>query len=250
MATTIIQGIKVDGGRYQPTNSVDWGELGSSPYATWANWTSWTPSPDYIQIRIDDDLGSSLARTPLIQIVSLGEVTLTLKISDTGLFAGEETTISFIDDGTEYIYPSGRYYRWSVRIDTDSNLTVPYLEEPTTSYSTVEDTETFRTVDTAGLTGTIDARVVDSDIAVVTTFVATAHQGGTTYSNQLLRDRVYAVPDDYVFQENAIIVNIVSKSPPTIRCFDLNGESIDAVVDMIVTGLPKIKQTPQGIIQA
>ena len=75
----------------------------------------------------------------------------------------------------------------------------------------------------------------------------TAREAGTTYSTGLLRDRVYAIPDDYVFQENSIQVNIVSKSNKTIRCFDLNGESIDAVVDVLIQGLPKIALGPTGV---
>lgn len=260
MEITVLSGIELPGNRYQATSNTDWGDLGSSPYSSWANWTRWDTSPGNIQLRIDIDTDTVAQRAPIIAIPAEGSITVSLKITsavttdsngvESGTFGGEETTINFVNDGTEYSYVAGRFYRWTITVSADSNTLVPLLSLPQASFYMEETQETYEAVNTATLSGTIDARVINSNIDVVKTLIATAQEEGTTYSSGLLRDRVYAVPDDYVFQENSIIVNVVSKSPPTIRCFDLNGESIDAVVDVIIRGLPKIKQDVTGIIIA
>lgn len=245
LTVTVLQGVD-DGGLLSPTDNASWSDLGSSPYAAWSNWTTWHPEPNTIQVRLTADRETVDFRTPLVAFESQGEVTVQLKISTTGAFAGEETTVNIVE-GTEYTYVQGRYYRWTVTVSTDSNLTIPLLTTPVLDFDTSERQEIFKELNTATLTGTIDARQISTTIGLAHTLIATGKQEGVTYSSGTLRDRVYAIPDDYVFQENAIITNIVSKSPPTIRCFDLNGESIDAVVDVLVIGLPKIYLTPTGI---
>jgi len=243
---TITSGYQGEGGKFFPTDNTDWVDLGSSPYATWSSWTSWNPSPNSIQLQVDDDLGSSDFRTPLLSLSYQGQLTVTLKISNTGSFSGEETTINFVA-GTTYTYVSGRYYRFLITVATDSSTPVPNCGIPNTTYQKEQVTEFSRAVNTQTLGGTIDARPITSSVGMVEVLVATAEQSGVTYSSGLLQDRVYAIPDDYVFQENAIIVNIVTKNPPVIRCFDLNGESIDARVDVFIQGLPKLQITTRGI---
>lgn len=257
MIITITSGVAVAGVQYQPTDNTDWSELGSSPYGTWASWTTWHPTPNNIVLVIEVDAGSIDLRTPILQMTVKGEIeSAQLKITSTtvtdsngvpeGAFAGEETTYAISTTPVSYV--AGRHYRWTVTVGQSSNDLIPLVLGINAGFSTETTTEIFREVNTATLSGTIDARVINTaNIGVCRVLLVTAHQSGTTYSSGLLQDRVYAIPDDYVFQENAITANIVSKAPPTIRCFDLNGESIDALVDIYVEGLPKVQLQSNGV---
>lgn len=247
--TTITAGFK-EFGRIVPTGGITWADLGSSPYGSWANWTNFNPSPNNIQIEILVDSEVIANRSPNLTYTGEGEVTVSLEYGsevDSNLNILSGTTINFVQ-GTTYSVPQARYYLWTVTVTTDSNLTLPTLTFPDAGFTTALLDDIQSDVDTSTLTGTIDAREIDTDIGVAIDFIATAHQEGVTYSSGQLQDRVYAVPDDYIFQENAVIVNIVSKTPPTIRCFDLNGESIDAVIDLQITGLPEIQLTDDGVV--
>lgn len=245
-------------GEVFPTDNTTWQDLGSSPYATWANWTAWNPDPKTITVQLDVDTINNNPKIPLLRVVYQGEITVTLKITDsfttdsqgieTGLFAGEETTITVTDTAQDWV--NGRFFRWIVTLSTDSALVPPMLFVIKEEFSDVNITEFQANINTATLSGTIDARQITTAVSVVDTLIVTATEQGNTYSSGLLQDRTYVRPDDYVFQENSIIVNTVSKSPPTIRCFDLNGESIDATVDVYIRGYPKILLTENGVVTA
>lgn len=254
---TLLQGQSVFGGRFFATSNQTWADLGGSNYGSWSSWTVWNTDPNSIVIQVDTDELTVAARAPLLLVEHRGVLSIQVKITstattdsngiDVGVFGGEETTIDFVDDGTAYSYAQGRFYRYTITLDTDSNLTVPFAVQPLVSFDDTELTQTLTAVNTSTLSGTIDARQLTTNIGVVKILIATAEHAGETYSTGLLQDRTYSRPDDYVFQENAVIVNTVSRNPPTLRCFDLNGESIDAVVDCYIIGLPKITQGPRGL---
>jgi len=139
-----------------------------------------------------------------------------------------------------------------VTIAGNSEYSVPEISyAPRFNFTNEQIVENKFNINTATLGGTIDQRPVSTDIiGTVTGCIITPQEEGVTYSSGLLQDRQYAVPDNYTFQENAIVANVVSKTPLKIRCFDLNGESIDAVVDLQIYGLSEIRQGPEGIIAA
>lgn len=258
MTTTILSGLQTQGDIIQPLDNETWADLGSSPYGTWSSWTTWHPNPQTLSVQIDLDQGTATLRQPLIDIDFQGQLSGTLKITSTvsvdsnlnesGLFGGEETTVTLSEVASGYV--AGRFYRWTLNFDTDSNLTIPLVLSARPRFNETPIEQVQDSVDTSTLTGTIAAREIDTAISVVKNLVVTAQQEGVTYSSGLLQDRVLAVPDDYVFQENAIIVNIVDKAQATIRCFDLNGESIDAVVDIRISGFPEIRLTETGVASA
>jgi hypothetical protein len=179
---------------------------------------------------------------------------ITLVIGDTLNASGAiiaHTTITFAAN-TDYDYVAGRYYKATITISGDAEFAVPEISfAPRFTFANEQIVENKFNINTATLGGTIDARPVSTDlIGTVTGCIITAQEEGVTYSSGQLQDRQYAVPDNYVFQENAIVANVVAKAPLTIRCFDLNGESIDAVVDLQIYGLSEIRQGPEGIIAA
>lgn len=252
--TTITQGFEATS-KINATGSVPWSDLATSPYGTWANWTSWNPVPNNIVIVLEEDTDGVSQKTPLLDCVAQGAMAITLVIGDTrhpttGAIVAH-TTITFAAN-TDYDYLPGRYYQATITISPSTEYAVPEVSfAPRFNFSNDLIVENKFNVNTATLGGTIDARPVSTDIiGTVTGVIITAQEEGVTYSSGLLRDRVYAVPDDYVFQENAIVTNVVSKAPLAIRCFDLNGESIDAVVDLQIFGLSEIRQGPEGIIAA
>ena len=251
---TITQGFEA-GSKINATGQATWTDLATSPYGSWTNWTSWNPEPNNIIIELEEDTFGVSQKTPLLACVAQGAMAITLVIGDTrhpttGAIVAH-TTITFAAN-TDYDYSAGRYYKATITVSGDANYAVPEIQYgPKFNFNHEEVIENRFNVNTATLGGTIDARPVSTDIiGTVTGCIITAQEEGVTYSSGQLQDRVYAVPDDYVFQENAIIANVVSKSPLTIRCFDLNGESIDAVVDIQIYGLSEIRQGPEGIIAA
>lgn len=252
MPVTINQGQEQSGGFIGAPCGITWADLSSTSngYGAWSAWTDWNPQPGTITVTVYEDAGSIDTRLPLLTFGGQGEISVTLKIADTEDSTGlvSPTTYNLIDDtGTSIV--AGRYYEYTIVAAIDSQGLVPQISIPVLDFQTVRETEYFEAVNTALLSGTIEAREITTTVPTVTSLIATARQEGVTYSSGLLQDRVYAIPDDYVFQENAIVVNIVSLSPPKIRCFDLNGESIDAIVDIIVRGSPQIVLTPGGVEQ-
>lgn len=254
VTTTITQGFEA-GGTINATGTVPWSDLATSPYGTWASWTSWNPVPNDIIVVLEEDTQAVSQKTPLLACVPRGDMAITLVIGDTrngstGAVVAH-TTITFAAN-TDYDYSAGRYYKATITISGSTEYPVPeLLYGPKFNFSNDQIVENKFNVNTATLGGTIDQRPVSTDIiGTVTGVIITAQEEGVTYSSGQLQDRVYAVPDDYAFQENAIVTNVVSKSPLKIRCFDLNGESIDAVVDIQIYGLSEIRQGPEGIIAA
>lgn len=250
MTTALTNAFQSTGYVIQPTSQTTWADLGSSPYSSWESWTLWNPQPNTVTVVILEDTGASAPRLPVMPLTYEGDITVSLDISDTVDSSGalvSPTTISFTP-GTAYAPVSGRYYEYTITLTTNSTTPSPYIILPTILFNDSKITDVREDIDTSTLGGTIDARELETTVGIITSLTATALQGGVTYSSQLLQDRQYAVPDDYTFDDNAIIINTVSKSPPVIRCFDLNGESIDAIIDITITGLPKIQLTDQGVL--
>ncbi len=250
MAITINSGQKQVGGIIAAPCGITWSDLSatSNGYGTWSSWTNWNPQPGTISITILEDAGSLNTRLPLLDYEYQGDITVTLKISDqedsNGLVS--PTTYNLVD-GVAQTVAAARYYEYTITVAPDSNTIYPYIIEPLITLEETRVDQYLERIDTSTLSGTIDSRQIPTTIGSVTAIIVTAQQEGVTYSSGLLQDRVYAIPDDYVFQENAIIVNTVSLNPPSIRCFDLNGESIDAIVDIIIRGSDSIIMTPNGI---
>ena len=170
MTETIITGRR-EGLSITVDQDINWGDLSSSPYGSWSNWTSWKVSTGLtVSVQIDDDKGSIDYRVPAINVNRLSDtMTVSLKISDTGTFTGEETTINFVED-TPVTYVGGRYYRWTVTL---TGATAPYLFGYATEYSTALKTQTLEDVDVFG-SYTTD---LTTDLGLVRNIQATALQG-------------------------------------------------------------------------
>jgi hypothetical protein len=253
MTITLTNAVNTNNNRIVATGTLTWTTLGTTVSGDWSNWTRWNYSPNNITVKVQEDAGSIATRLPLIALTYDGELSVTLKIANTVDSTNTlvSPTITTLTANTEFSPVKGRYYEYTLTISTDSAFTVPQLQTPSISFSDDRITDLQEEVSTATLGGTIDARPVATDlIGTVTGCIITAQEEGVTYSSGQLQDRQYAIPDNYTFQENAIVTNVVSKVPLKIRCFDLNGESIDAVVDIQIYGLSEIRQGTEGIIAA
>lgn len=173
MTETVVIGRR-EGTAIFPDNSINWGDLGSAPYTTWSSWNSWKVTTGaQIQVQYLDDQGSIASRIPNLRILDFhGDLTVELDISDTGTFTGEETNIAFVVD-TENTFVSGRYYRWTITVDANSDYTVPILFDYYTFYTTNLYVETLEDVDVLGSTTT----TLSTNLGLVRNIQATALRG-------------------------------------------------------------------------
>lgn len=188
MASQTIQvtGGYLEGDLYYPTSTLDWDTL---TIRTWDDWQDWgatelfindNPLGSYndIVIQIDDDLDDSRFRRPGCNFSTNGSATVSLKVSETGSFTGEETTINFVFE-TPVGFPKGRYYRWTITITSDSDTTIPTISVPNTVYDKTQRIEYFSDLELSTLS--IDSEgdyIVDTtSIGTVTHVQGTALQG-------------------------------------------------------------------------
>ena len=236
MTTTVIQGLyDINAESYQGVSANDW-----TDYTDWSTWLNWTQDSADLIVQVDDDLDTVAVRVPQLNLVAQGTQTITLKVSNTGAFAGEETTIAFTYDGSAVSIPAGRYYRWSVTV-SELNDQTPVIEQIESSYSTVYTTQEFISVDTSTLDGTVDARTVPTTVGTVYSAVI------TTTKNTAYVDRAYSVPDTFSVSTIAPVAGIVSKSPLQIYLQDHYGVPVDGIVDITVTGAAKVYHTVDGV---
>lgn len=226
--------------QYVSTNADTWSSIGSSPYGSWTNWNIWNTSPNNLQIRLDDDLNTSALRTPNLILGYYGTLAITLKVSDTGTFSGEETTYS-LTFGQTYAITSARYYRWNITISSLNGYPA-MLESFLTSYDTNYTIEELRSVNTASLQTSTGYRIVEHNLGVVNNCQITAHD---TFN---WVDRAYALPDSW--SENIItpIPGIISKNPLTITLRDHFGVEVDGTVDITISGSRRVLFTDIGVI--
>ena len=184
-----------------PKSTTEWSDLSAITWADWSNgWyfpDSVTPpyaDSDYtgtafetMVIQIDDDLDTVGNRRPKCFFNVIGDISVQLKISDTGSFAGEETTINFVEN-TPVTYTSGRYYRWTLTVTDNSSTELPIISSIGTSYDTSLALELFDDLELSTLsTDSEGAKIVTTNtIGLVTNVQGTALQG-TDY-----------VVDDYI----------------------------------------------------
>lgn len=235
MAITIVKGYLNSSNHYCPNSTNTW-----SDYTSWDTWTNWNDAADDVEIRIDDSFDTVDLLTPTINLSYQGTLSLTLKISDTGSFAGEETTYTV--STTPFTIIAGRYYRWTITVSPDG--TIPgEIFYAATDYSKEYRTQEFKDISTSGLSGSSSARTVTHDLGTVFNVQITAKEATPWV------DRAYVLPDSYVDPTNiAPIPEIISKSPLQIALRDYFGVYVDGVVDLTITGSPKIYLTATGVV--
>lgn len=181
MTITINSGTQF-GSAYIPANTITWDDLGSSPYGSFASWTAWNVAPaTSVEVQIDDDLTVSGYFTPLINFEYQGDIAVQLKISETGSFTGEETTIDFVLD-TEESWVKGRYFRWTLTASNNSSEDAAIFA-PTTNYRTTIFTEIVNDVNVYTDYTQPGTQTIATNLGAVVNIQATALQGGEYFES-------------------------------------------------------------------
>lgn len=161
-----------------PTDNASWADLASSPYSSWESWTTWHPEPNDIEVVLVDDNITIDYRVPLLDISALGEFSITVDISDTGQFTGEETTLT-LALGTTTSLVRGRYYRYTITVTSDSENLFPILNGVVSNYTQTQLIEVQNDVDVPSQpTDSSGYTLISTNINTVTNVQATALQGG------------------------------------------------------------------------
>ena len=173
MTLTVIQGFKDEGDIVLSNTSTTWADL-----TTWTGYAAWNDAPQTVIVQIDDDNLTSDYYVPTVEILAEGSISVELKTSDTGLFAGEETTSTFVEDANVAV-PRARYWRWTITVAADSTTDLPVFSDALISYNTDIVVETQEDVDIyAAGTNSAGDSLVDTNLSVVKNVQATALQGG------------------------------------------------------------------------
>ncbi len=230
---TIISG-EEKFGSWLALDSDAWSDL-----TDWASWTNWNGNPDNLVLQIDDEFDVVAVRAPILETAHKGTLTVSLKVSNTGAFAGEETTYSITS--TAVAIAAGKYYRWTLTVAPTTNVT-PEIVYAQARYTEVYDEQELSGVDTSTLSGTITGRTITHNLGTLNTVVITAKEATPWV------DRAYALPDTYVDPTNiAPIVGIISKDPLTIILRDDFGVPVNGIVDIRLTGAPKVYLSDSGV---
>jgi len=245
MTTTINSGHDI-GGIIESTGAVDWSDLNSSPFGSWATWTSWNPVPNNISITVWADAGSTAWRRPTIGYFSQGQVSLSLKISDqvdSNMVLVAPTTINFAF-GTEYTFPKGRYYEYTITVAPTLEAPIPKISKFTIDFDTTPQTEYIDDLDTLTLTGTLESGfTVPTTVGVVTNVMLSA------------KPFTYVVEDDELYwndvyvQPLAATINWRDKSP--VKVFISGVDSViylsHTKIDLQIRGLATLRQSTDGV---
>lgn len=228
---TIITGEIVGGTGIRPAHGTTWADL-----TTWAAYDNWySTSGTQVEIQLDDDLGSVKTVIPTVNLVVEGTLTLSVKISDTGSFSGEETTINFVEDTAESYVP-GRYFRWSITVDADSTYAVPAIRVYQTNYNSVAYTEELHNdLNIYGSEDSENINDITTELGYVLNIQATANQGGLYVVDGYIEDEsaLYYRTQKTVNQTGTVNIDTVRKKVGT-GSFDFdttNGLQIDMGTD-------------------
>lgn len=205
MAQTITSGILAnDGVTIRPLGGVTWADLDSSPYATWENWTSWTTEAQNIQVSETVNTGTSDYYVPMATVETLGDVTITVDYSDTGLFSGEETTITFPTENVVTDIAKGKYVRWNFTVAPNAADATPYLFYNVQANNAPVDIY-LEDVSVPSLpTDSLGFRLIDHPLGAVKHVQATTLQGDDYVDNGYYL--TYDLLDSYVRTANTSLV--------------------------------------------
>lgn len=213
-----------------PNNSGTWADLTS--WASFNQWAMEPASPLVWNVIPPIDLGAIQTFNLKIKTLANGLVSYTILTSDTGIFAGEETT-TVIEQGDDNIPAfSGRYAIISVNVAQTSGVNVLYGVEYATAQGAANKLS-LDSVNTATLTGTSSARTLTLTRAI----------GGVT-NIQITPKAVTAYNVDlYVSNtptSTSVIPRIISKVEPIqFALVGVDNQPRDAVVDIILEYLPE-----------
>jgi len=236
-----------------PTSDLQWSEL-----TAWSDYTqNWGETGLYVGdnpvgqfndavVQIDDDMDTIQFRRPTCRFSSNGDVAVTLKISETGTFTGEETTVN-LTLNTPVSFVRGRYYRWTFTVTDNSSTTDPAtISGISTGYDPNLEEELFNDLDLASLTQNSEG---DYEVALNAIGTVVNVQGTSVQGEPYVTEGYIALEngEKYILDQVGGAVVVESKNPLTVTVVDHTGARWDGTVDLVVRGARNITLTTTGV---
>lgn len=203
---------------------------------TWDSFNSYRSGTELIRWTAPVlDLGSSVDFNIEITCVSDGVNRFIIHVSDTGLFAGEESETEITQGDLDIAGFTGRY----VAVTMVSTATI--VERFTVTAT--QETQQFwlRNIDTSTLAGTITERQIpiDRPVSKITDIVIQPRAASTYAVNLYVSDTATS---------EVVIPVVKSKSStPTFALYGIDNDARDCLVDIQISALPRMAAINGGI---
>lgn len=229
-------------------SSLTWDELGAADsagatrFASWDEWTNWTGVAETPLTWFTDiaDLSSTGAFNLTWSFEGVGTPTFTVYTSNTGEFAGEETTKTINVGDTDIDAFEGRYVGVLISV-AETSEGIPEITRFEFEASGQRlDLQQFN-VNTTDLSGSIGSHVIDpgrvcSKILGVQITAQSDNYVATGYVDNISND-----DENYVTSAPPIVASVITKdrSGPQVSFTNLDGTGTNAVFDVTLTVLPE-----------
>jgi hypothetical protein len=224
-----------------PNNLGTWGDLAGT---TWEDYKDWANEPANPMIYVSETIAVPFTEPYTLKIITTanGIVSYDVLTSNTGAFAGEETTTTIANGATTVPSFQGTYVVVVAKVAKTSG--VNSLENMDIRASNFAIDVPF-SVDTSTLAGSAGSRILElprplSGISNMTLTVKTV----TAYT-----PNVYVTDISTTQFATAIIVS-KSVSEPRIGVFGIDGYARDAVVDVVIKALPQQKMVGNNLVSS
>lgn len=210
-----------------PNNTSTWDDL-----TTWDSWSSWTGTPADPLVWITEplDLGLSGNFNLNIETLANGTVSYSVFTSNTGQFQGEETQYDIDSGDTGISSFNGQYVVVVVKVQSEGALNT--IEGITIRANNRTIQLKLNDIDTSTLGGDNTARVLTTDRSV-----------SSIINMQITPKTVSAYDLDlYVSStrtSTTVVPRIIDKDALTFSLVGLDNQPRDAVVDIVLEGLPE-----------
>lgn len=230
----------------------------------WSQKTSWSTYRKWIETATDLkwltpglDLGSVVDFVIVAEISCIGTPTYRVYTSNTGAFAGEETTISITTTSSlNNVYFTGRYVMIGIEISANESEGIPVLESFNYTASTRGNMVYLNDVYTGDLDGEISAKQLElpKGASKVVNISITAHRGDgwvepdyfTPYDDL---GYPYLADEVYIEEPKIPVAGIVSKTAAAPKiAFTLNEEFTQSTFDAQLYVLPVMSVSGKNII--
>ena len=218
-----------DNNNLYPDTSYTWEDFGTElTPGYWFQWDKWAPfypggyvasgSPDLTVTTNTVDLGAIKDVVPIAQVEAVGTVELKFSTSTDNVTFSTPAVFG----GTAL---RGRYIKCDIEISGENISLNSYNIQYLDSQNSI--VETLFNIDTSTLGGSLGARLLplQKNFSAVLSISATAHSTEPTHHTVILD------PNDY------------DTSTPSVNIIDLDSfgkVSVDAIVDIVVLGLPGV----------
>ena len=224
--------LNTETGTVEPNNTGMWSDLSGT---TWNSWSSWVNEPADPMIWLTNvlDLQETIDFCLQISTVANGTVSYSVYVSDTGAFAGEETTTNIASGATGVAGFTGRYVIIAANVARTNGINTLYGVDVRASNNSIN--IRLNNIDTSTLAGTSSERtlVLPRAVSKIVNMEITPHELASAYTLDLYVSSTQT--------SKQVVPKIVSKSisTPKIALVGLDNQPRNATVDVLITALPE-----------